>query len=75
MIFLSFVPLITVLISICALTAEPKSCDIVGIVQDSLDCDDMCMFGGGGCCTERPQWSGGVYDDSSELFHSYAKKS
>jgi hypothetical protein len=74
MIFLSFVPLITVLISICALTAEPKSCDIVGVVQDSLDCDDMCMFGGG--CTERHQrHECCVYDDSSELFHSYAKKS
>lgn len=33
MIFLSFVPLITVLISICALTAEPKSCDIVGVAR------------------------------------------
>jgi hypothetical protein len=75
MIFLSFVPLITVLISICALTAEPKNCDIVGVVQDSLDCDDMCLFGGG-CCTERHRrHECCVYDDSSELFHSYAKKS
>ena len=68
MMFLSFVQLITVLISICALTAETKSCDIAGVVQDSLDCD---VFG---CCTERHERHE-CHDDSSEAFHAYAKKS
>ena len=80
MIFLSFVPLITVLTSICILTAEPKFHDYecADLVQDSLDCYVCWCYEEGGCgffcctaCHDRVN----EYDDSSDSFHAYAKKS
>lgn len=71
---LSFVPLITVLVGMGAvsLTCKSNDFDCTDIWQDIFDCD-VCWFDekdrvGCFCCTV-------LYDDSSEEFHAYAKKS
>jgi len=83
MIFLSLVPLITVLTSICVLTVEPKL-HCADLVEDSLDCDVCWCYEEGGfgcfCCTACHKHhhkcdEDDEHDDSSESFHAYAKKS
>jgi hypothetical protein len=83
MIFLSFVPLITVLTSIFVITSvKCNDFECADLVQDSLDCDVCWCYEEGGfgcfCCTacyDRTNDNVNCYDDSCELFHSYAKKS
>ena len=82
MIFLSLIPLITVLTSICILTVEPKchEFECADLVQDSLDCDVCWCYEEGGfgcfCCTVCHDHDHvNEYDDSSDSFHAYAKKS
>jgi hypothetical protein len=72
MIFLSLVPLITVLTSICILTVEPK-CNEFECAESGFGCF---------CCTachdhvnDRVNDRVNYYDDSSDSFHAYAKKS
>ena len=71
---LSFVPLITVLVGMGAvsLTCKSNDFDCTDIWRDILDgdacwCDEEGSGIGCFCCT--------IYDDSSEEFHAYAKKS
>ena len=91
MIFLSLVPLITALASICVLVVEPKlhEFNCSDLVQDSLDCDVCWCYEEGGfgcfCCTAchdraNDRANDNVncyddYDDSSDSFQAYAKKS
>jgi hypothetical protein len=42
-------------------------------VQDCLDCDDECGFAC--CCCCHDDDADVLYDDSSESFYAYAKKS
>jgi hypothetical protein len=45
-------------------------------VQDTADCDDECGFTCCCCCHEPPTVDNHIlYDDSSESFYAYAKKS
>ena len=87
MIFLSFVPLITVLTSIFVITSV--KCDDfewADLVNDSLDCDVCWCYEEGGCgcfcCTvchdhdtHDTHDHDNYHDDSSDSFHAYAKKS
>ena len=58
---LPFLPLTTVIMSIFVITSVKfTKFECADLVQDSLDCDD------------DPNT---YYDDSSDLFHAYAKKS
>jgi hypothetical protein len=72
MFFLPFLPLTTVMVSIFVLTVKPKcyEFDCVDLMQDSLDGDVCWCYEEGGfgcfCCTA-------CHDDSSEVFHAYAK--
>jgi hypothetical protein len=85
MIFLSLVPLITVLIGMCVVSAESNCYEFecADLVEDSLDCDAGWCYEEGGCgcfcCTvchdHRHAHVVNEYDDSSDSFHAYAKKS
>jgi hypothetical protein len=84
MIFLSLIPLITVLTSICILTVEPtcNEFECADLVQDSLDCDVVWCYEEGGCgcfcctvCHTHDHDHVTYHDDSSDSFHAYAKKS
>ena len=80
---LPLVPLITVLTSIFILTSEPtcNEFECADLVHDSLDCDVCWCYEEGGCgcfcCTMCHDHAHVVneYDDSSDSFHAYAKKS
>ena len=84
MLFLPFVPLITVLVGMGAVSMTTcNEFECADLVQDSLDCDICWCYEEGGfgcfCCTvchdEADDDNRAYHDDSSELFHSYAKKS
>ena len=57
MIFLSFVPLITVLVGMCIVEIKCTKFDCTDLVQDILDCDVCWCYDEGGCgcscCTCR----------------------
>lgn len=83
---LPFVPLITVLMSMFVITSvKCNAFECADLVQDSLNCDVCWCYEEGGfgcfCCTvchdHRDDHAHHVnyYDDSSDSFHAYAKKS
>ena len=86
---LPFLPLTTVIMSIFVITSVKfTNFECADLVQDSLDCDVCWCYEEGGfgcfCCTvchnddddrDNHDDPSTYYDDSSELFHSYAKKS
>ena len=85
MMFLPFVPLITVLTSMFVITSvKCNDFECADLVQDSLDCDVFWCYEEGGCgcfcCTVCHDHAHdyvhvNCYDDSSDSFHAYAKKS
>ena len=91
MIFLPFVPLITVLTSMFVITSvKCNDFECADLVQDSLECDACWCYEEGGCwcfcCTVCHDHAtthdthdthdhDDYYDDSSDSFHAYAKKS
>ena len=82
---LPFLPLTTVIMSIFVITSVKfTKFECADLVQDSLDCDVCWCYEEGGfvcfCCTvchddDDHDDPNTYYDDSSHLFHSYAKKS
>jgi len=83
---LPFLPLTTVLMSIFVITSVKfNDFECADLVQDSLDCDVCWCYEEGGfgclCCTvchddaDDDDDRASYHDDSSDLFHSYAKKS
>ena len=76
MLFLPLVPLITAIISMCVITAtsDCNEFECADIVKDTLECDGCgcCCGCGCGCCEDVDYM---LYDDSSDSFHAYAKKS
>ena len=82
---LPFFPLVTVLMSMVFLaTVKCAEGECADIVQDVADCDVCWCYEEGGfgcfCCTvchddDDHDDPNTYYDDSSHLFHSYAKKS
>ena len=76
MLLLPFFPLATVLMGMIVVTSfKFTKFEFADIVQDTADCDDEC-----GvlccCCHEPPTVDNHIlYDDSSESFYAYAKKS
>jgi len=84
MFFLPFVPLVTVLMSIFVITSvKCNDFECADLVQDSLDYDMCWCYEEGGfgclCCTvchdDHDDDHVNYYDDSSDSFHAYAKKS
>ena len=81
---LPFLPLTTVIMSMFVITSVKfTKFECTDLVQDSLDCDICWCYEEGGfgcfCCTvchdEADDDNRAYHDDSSYLFHSYAKKS
>lgn len=83
---LPFLPLTTVIMSIFVITSVKfTKFECADLVQDSLDCDVCWCYEEGGfgcfCCTvchnddDDHDDHNTYYDDSSDLFHAYAKKS
>jgi hypothetical protein len=83
---LPFLPLTTVIMSIFVITSVKfTKFECADLVQDSLDCDVCWCYEEGGfgcfCCTvchnddDDHDDPNTYYDDSSDLFHAYAKKS
>ena len=85
LILLPFVPLITVLFGMAAVSITWEDFDLSDIVQDTLDCDVCWCYEEGGfgcfCCTmchdaRKCKYDRAtLHDDSSNAFQSYAKKS
>ena len=75
---LPFFPMATVLMgSICIIASDilyPKF-EWVGLMEDTADCDDECGFAC--CCCHDPPIDDNdiLYDDSTDSFYAYAKKS
>ena len=66
---LPFFPLATVLMGMVVVTSVKfTEFECADIVKDTLECD-VC---GCGCCEDVDYM---LYDDSSDSFHAYAKKS
>jgi|MesohylFT_1024984.scaffolds.fasta_scaffold38415_1 hypothetical protein len=82
MLLLPFFPLATVLMGMVVITSvKCTEFECTDIVQDCLDCDVCWCYENGGCacccCTacHDPDADNDDYDDSSESFYAYAKKS
>lgn len=88
LVLLPFVPLITVLVGMGAVSITWEDFDCTDIVQDALDCDVCWCYEEGGfgcfCCTMCHNDAHKcncdydhevLHDDSSDAFKSYAKKS
>ena len=74
MLLLPFFPLATVLMGMVVITSvKCTEFECTDIVQDCLDCDDECGFAC--CCCCHDDDADVLYDDSSESFYAYAKKS
>jgi hypothetical protein len=70
-ILLPFFPLATVLMGMVVVTSVKfTEFECADIVKDTLECDVCCC---GCCCCEDVDYM--LYDDSSDSFHAYAKKS
>ncbi len=71
---LPYFPLATVLMGMIVVTSvKCTEFEYADIVQDCLDCDDECGFAC--CCCCHDDDADVLYDDSSESFYAYAKKS
>lgn len=86
LVLLPFVPLITVLVGMTAVSVKCNEFECIDLVEDSLDCDVCWCYEEGGfgcfCCTmchDTPRKCKHdhiiIHDDSSAAFHAYAKKS
>ena len=72
---LPFFPLATVLMGMVVVTSVKfTEFECADIVKDTLECDGCgcCCGCGCGCCEDVDYM---LYDDSSDSFHAYAKKS
>lgn len=91
MLLLPFFPLATALVSgVCIIASDVKCCtrvECTDIVQDTMECDvdwcyKECGVACGFCCCccydadhDADHDADSLYDDSSDSFHAYAKKS
>jgi hypothetical protein len=82
---LPYFPLATVLMSITCILASDVTCTefaCTDIVQDVADCDVCWCYENGGCaccccmvCHDADHDPDTLYDDASDAFRAYAKKS
>lgn len=78
---LPYFPLATVLMSITCILASDVTCTefaCTDIVQDVADCDVCWCYENGGCaccCCMVCHDADPLYDDASDAFRAYAKKS